>query len=596
MKKLLTILMFSVFLLSTCTVFALTGVEAEETAYNLSDYFSNRDLSGAWDAGEATAIDLNNQNGILITEAGAYVLSGEMRGTVTVSAGDSDKVQLVLNGVDITGENTAAIYVENADKVFITLAEGSQNTLTVSSFDGSSEIDAVIFAKDDITLNGTGSLTIVSANHGIVGKDDLKIAGGTYLITAEGRGIDANDSVRIADGNFTIVSGKDGIRAKNSENSEKGYVLIAGGTFEITAGGGSANGETHTENMMMGFRGSWNGQVSASTDTASTKGVKASGQLIILDGNIAIDAADDAFHTDGNLTVNGGTLNAKSGDDGMHADSTLTINAGNITISQSYEGIEAAAIVINGGDISVTSSDDGLNSAGGSDQSGFWRNDMFSSDGSSITINGGSLYVNAQGDGIDSNGDLYVNGGFIVVSGPTSSGNGALDYNGSAVITGGTVIAAGASGMAENFGSSSTQVAILVNLSGSADTITVSGADGSALFSGTVEKAYQCVVISSPDLSIGETYTVSNASTSTQVTPSSTISGSGSGMGGFGGGFNGGFGGRDGRGNWGDNRQAPDDQQAPDSQQIPNDLFNPGGQMPGGQMPGGWGQHGGGRR
>ncbi|MBQ9298949.1 MAG: carbohydrate-binding domain-containing protein [Clostridia bacterium] len=592
MKKLLTVLMFAVFLLSTCTVFALTGVEAENATYDLNDYFSSRDLSGTWDAAAAVAIDLSHESDVTITEAGVYVLSGETRGTVTVSVGDSDKVQLVLKSVDITAEGSAAIYVENADKVFITLAEGSENTLTIPSFDPSGEIDAAIFAKDDITLNGSGSLTIVSANHGIVGKDDLKITGGTYSITAEGRGIDANDSVRIADGNFTIVSGKDGIRAKNEENADKGYVLIAGGTFDIIAGGGSVNGEVHTESMMMGFRGGWNNsQTVGGTDTGSAKAIKASGRMIILDGAITVDAADDAFHTDGDLTVNGGTLTARSGDDGMHADNTLTINAGSVTISQSYEGIEATAIVINGGDISVTSSDDGLNSSGGSDQSGFWRNDMFASDGSSITINGGNIYVNAQGDGIDSNGDLYVNGGYIVVSGPTSSGNGALDYNGNAVITGGTVIAAGATGMAENFGSASTQASILVNLSGSADTITVSDANGSELFSGTVEKAYQCVVISSPDLAVGQTYTVANSTGSTQITPSSIISGSGSGMGNFGGGFGGG---RNGRGN---QQQAPDgNQQSPDGQQLPNDLFMPGGQMPGGQTPGGWERHGGGRR
>ena len=589
MKKFLSGLIFAVFLMSACTVFALTDGTAETAAYDLSEYFSSRDLSGEWDESEATAIDLNNENGVTITEAGVYVLSGTMRGTVTVSAGDSDKVQLVLKGAAITAENSAAIYVENADKVFITLADGTENTLTVQSFDASSDIDAVIYAKDDITLNGSGALTIVSANHGIVGKDDLKITGGTYTITAEGRGIDANDSVRIADGNITIVSGKDGIRAKNDEDADKGYVLIAGGSFDITAGGGAANGETHTADMAMGFRGGWNTQTT-STDTSSTKGIKASSQVIILDGSITVDAADDAFHTDGSLTVNGGTLNARSGDDGMHANNTLTINAGNITISQSYEGLEATAIVINGGDISVTASDDGVNSSGGNDQSGYWRNDMFASDGSSITINGGSLYVNAQGDGIDANGDLYMNGGSVVVSGPTNSGNGALDYNGSAVITGGTIIAASASGMAENFGSGSTQVAVMVTLNGNAGAITVSNASGSELFRGNVEKSYQCVVISSPDLAVGETYTVSNASSSAQVTPSSIVSGSGSGMGGFGGGFGGG---KNGRGGWNgqqqmpDGQQTPDGQQMPDAQQIPNDLFTPGGQMPGGQMPGG---------
>ena len=592
MKKLLTILVFAVFLLSTCTVFALTDSRAE-SAYDLSEHFTNRDLSGDWDATKAIYLDLNNQSEVSITEEGTYVLSGSMQGSVTVNADDSAKVQLVLNGASITADGTAAIYVAQADKVFITLADGTQNTLTSTAFSEGDSIDAVIFSKDDITLNGSGTLIIVSADNGIVGKDDLKITGGTYVITAEGRGIDANDSVRIADGSFTITAGKDGIRAKNDEDTSKGYVLIAGGSFDITAGGGAENGETHTEQMMMGFRGNWsNGQTStASSDTASTKGVKASGNLIILGGSFNIDASDDAFHTDSDLTVNGGTITAQSGDDGMHANNTLTINDGVITISQSYEGLEGTAIVLNGGDIRVTASDDGINSAGGNDQSGFWRNDMFASDGSCITINGGNIYVNAQGDGIDSNGDLAVNGGTTVVSGPTNSGNGALDYNGSGVITGGTVIAAGASGMVQGFSNGSTQVSILVSLNGSAGNITVTDATGNTLLSGTVEKNYQCVVISSPDLAIGQTYTVSGGSASTQVTPSSTVSGSSGMTGGFGGGMRQGGG----KGGWG-NQQAPDNgQQMPgNSQQIPNDLYVPGSQAPNGQqMPGGFGGHGG---
>ena len=536
MKKLLTILLIAAMMLSTCTVFALTDASAETASVDISEYFSKRDLSGEWDENKAVYVDLNGQSGLDITEAGTYVLSGSMNGTVTVSAGDSDKVQLVLNGVDITAAYAAAICVENADKTFITLAEGSENRLTVSALDEAAEIDAAIFSRDDITLNGSGSLTIVSAGHGIVGKDDLKITGGTYNITAEGRGIDANDSVRIAGGDITVVSEKDAIRAKSDE-SDKGYLLITGGVFSLTVGGGADNGETHTDDMMRSFRGGWGQTVTADDGAASGKGLKASGKIIILDGDITVDAADDALHADGDLTVYGGTLRVRSGDDGLHAGSALTVNGGVIAVSQSYEGLEAAAVTINGGDISVTASDDGVNSSGGNDQSGYWRNDMFASDGSSITVNGGTLYINAQGDGIDSNGDLYVNGGAIVVSGPTNSGNGALDYNGSAVITGGTVIAAGAAGMAENFGSSSTQVTFMTSLNGSAGTIVVSDAAGNALLSGTVEKSFQCLVVSSPDLKVGETYTVSCGGSSVQVTPSAVVSGGGTGMGGFGGGW-----------------------------------------------------------
>ncbi|MBQ8082000.1 MAG: carbohydrate-binding domain-containing protein [Clostridia bacterium] len=581
MKKLWTILMICALALSACSV-----SNAEEIS--LSDYFSDRDLSGAWDAGETSAIDLNGQTAVSITEAGVYVLSGDMQGTVTVSADDNAKVQLVLNGVSITAENNAAIYVEKADKVFITLAEGTQNTLSSTSFDESTNIDGVIFSKEDLTLNGSGSLTVVSANHGIVGKDDLKVTGGTYAITAEGRGIDANDSVRIADGSFTVVSGRDAIRAK-SEDEGKGYVLIAGGAFDLTVNGGAANGEAHTDDWRGFGRGGWN-QYSSNTDaedtSSSAKGIKAKQRLILLDGDIAVNSSDDAFHTDGDLTVYGGNITIQSGDDGMHADNALTINGGTIQITESYEGLEAAAITINDGDIRVRASDDGVNSSGGNDGSGFGRNDMFASDGSSITVNGGTLYVNADGDGIDANGDLTVNGGTVVVSGSTNSGNSALDYNGTGSVNGGTVVAAGAYGMAETFGSASTQVSFMANLTGGAGTITVTDANGKVLLTGDVEKNYQCVVISSPELQIGETYTVSNDTGSVQVTVSAVANGS-SGNWGVGGGH----------GGWNRQQQAPDSMpQMPDGQQQ-----MPGGQqqMPGGQMPGGnpgWGNPGGGRR
>ena len=249
-------------------------------------------------------------------------------------------------------------------------------------------------------------------------------------------------------------------------------------------------------------------------------------------------------------------LTLKSGDDGIHADAALTISGGSVTVSDSYEGLEAADIVIEGGEISVTASDDGLNAAGGSDGSnggGMFGGDPFAAQDASITISGGSLTVNADGDGIDSNGDLTVSGGTIFVSGPTNSGNGALDYNGSGVITGGTLIAAGASGMAENFSNGSTQCSVLVNFSSTVSAgseICVYDSDGTLIASYTPEKNYQCAVISSPALAVGETCTVTAGGTQQTVTLSSTITGGGMGMGGMGG--HGGFGGGGGmQGDWG---------------------------------------------
>ena len=419
--------------------------------------------------------------------------------------------------------------IESADKVFVTLAEGSSNMLTSKAFAENESVDAALFSKQDMTINGSGSLTVVSANHGIVCKDDLKVTGGMISITAEGRGLDGNDSVRIYDGSFTIVSAKDAIRSKEAEKEGKGYVLIAGGSFDLTAGGGAQNAEPHRDEMSMGgFGRPWGFPSSSDSSGSSTKGVKAAQRILISGGTLNVSSADDALHTDGDLIIYDGELNLRSGDDGIHADNALTINGGTVNVLESYEGLEATVLTINGGSISVTASDDGLNVAGGNDSSGFGWNDMFASDGVSlIAINGGSLYVNSAGDGIDSNGDLTMTGGRVVVSGPTNSMNGALDYNGTGTISGGTLIAAGAVGMAENFGSASSQASTMVNLSGQPGEITVKDAEGNILLSATVEKSFSCVVISSPDLIAGNRYTVSSGTSAMEFTAGSGSSGSG---------------------------------------------------------------------
>ena len=180
-------------------------------------------------------------NIITITKEGTYVFSGALsEGQIVVDA-DSAKVQLVLDNADITCASSAAIYVKNADKTFITLAEGSENILmNTAEYEAidDNNIDAVIFSKDDLTLNGKGTLTINSEyGHGIVSKDDLKLVGGTYNITAENHALSGKDSVRIADGTYNLTSGKDGIHSENADDDEKGFVYIASGDFTIESTG-----------------------------------------------------------------------------------------------------------------------------------------------------------------------------------------------------------------------------------------------------------------------------------------------------------------------------------------------------------------------
>ena len=227
-------------LILSSAAFAQAEISAADV--RLSDYFSNRDLSGEWDQSKAVEITLTES--LTITEEGVYVLSGAIAdGTVTVDASGDAKVQLVLNGVSIACAHSACIFVKNADKVFITLAEGTENTLTSTGFSADSEIDGAVYAKDDITFNGKGSLSVTSAKHGIVGNDDVKFGGGVYVIHAGERGVTGKDSVRIFDGVYTIYSVKSPIRSKNKQDDDKGYVLILGGDFYLHMSGADDSGD-----------------------------------------------------------------------------------------------------------------------------------------------------------------------------------------------------------------------------------------------------------------------------------------------------------------------------------------------------------------
>ena len=593
-----------------------------------SDMFSSKDLEVGYDESEVTQITLNGSSAnvegsgasvsgstVTVNKEGTYLLSGTLdNGAIIVDADDKAKVRLIFDGVTVNCDTSAALYVKQADKVFVTLAKGSENPLSNAkdfvAIDDS-DIDAVVYSKDDLTFNGSGSLTVTAKyGHGIVSKDDLVIAGGTYSITAEKKGLSANDSIRVADGDVTVNAGTDALHAENADDASLGYIYIAdgsfrltsgtdgmdasgaiqidNGTFNITTGGGSGNASTKQDGGFNADWGQWGGQfgggqqgktrggkgktVSAdstqlpvtqtatgfgngktatatTSDTNSAKGIKSDSSVAVNNGTIMINSSDDAIHSNNAVTVAGGTLEITSGDDGIHADANLAISGGTVNITKSYEGIEGMSIAISGGNVSVTSSDDGLNAAGGNDQSSMngrpGQNEFAAQDGVSIDISGGVLNVNASGDGIDSNGSLSVSGGEVYVSGSTNNGNAALDFNGEATITGGTVIAAGMSGMAQNFGGNSTQGSMLVAVSNqSADgAVTLKDSSGKTLASYTPAKAYNCVVISTPDVKKGATYTVQTGSASTSVTMDSLVVGGGNGMGGMNGGMGGGMGG-----------------------------------------------------
>lgn len=515
---------------------------------DVSGAFSDRDLDGSYDESKATRIALLDGgttvtgngatvsgNTVTITAAGTYFISGTLsEGQIKVEANEADKVQLVLSGATVTSANSAALHVAKTDKVFLTLADGSENTLATSGAYAAADdsaIDGAVFSRSDLTVNGGGSLAVSSAEgNGIVCKDDVVLASGSATVTAAKHAIQANDSVRIAGGSYTLHAGTDGIHAKNDEDSKLGYIYVAGGSLDITA-------------------------------------------------------ESDGFDANYVLRVDGGTITVSAGDDGLHAESDLTINGGNITVTKSNEGLEGARVTIAGGTQDVAASDDGVNASGdpddsdsssdtdddssknnapGSDRPGTAGSGQMTggqkspaqgqgSQGDStppqgrqggqgngappqsgqggmaagadesayLLITGGTLTVKADGDGLDSNGALEVSGGEVYVSGPTSDGDSAIDYGdgSTATITGGTVVALGSTGMAEGFGNLSTQGSMLISASGNAgDTVTLSDSSGKVLCSYVAQKGFACVLVSAPGVEQGKSYTLKVGSNSIDVT------------------------------------------------------------------------------
>lgn len=556
------------------------SAEAIEADFSQTDaeLFTSRDYETNYDASKAVTIQLNGNSAtassdtveisgstIRITEDTTHIITGTLNdGMIIVEADDTAKLQLVLNGVNINSETSAALYIISADKVFVTLADGTENTLSNGgSYEAIDEnnIDGAVFSKQDLTFNGSGTLTVTSpAGHGIVCKDDLVFTSGNYKVISASHGLDANDSVRITSASITIDAGKDGIHSENTDDMSLGFVYISSGSINIEAegdgisagaylqiksgsiqlltGGGYENGTKASSGSYGGFMGGGrpNRSVSSTTDdesSTSMKGLKAVSDILISDGTIAIDSADDSIHSDASIIINGGTFEIASGDDGVHAEDTLTITACNMNVSQSYEGLEAQTVCLNGGDIEITSSDDGINASGGTDSSGTTggRDGMFGGKGGMgggmsgssngvIEISGGKLTVYAGGDGLDSNGSLTISGGYVYVANPTSGDTSVLDADISPVITGGTFISTGSTTMmAQSFSTSSTQgvIACTTGTQSAGSAITVKDSSGNTIISYEAEYTYVLVIISSPDIVKGETYTLTVGSASDSI-------------------------------------------------------------------------------
>ena len=525
-----------------------------------SAYFTKNDRDSDWDSAGATRITLSGERAnvagggayvldgsVVIAQAGRYILSGTLTdGSVIVSADSTSKVWLLLDGADISRSDDACLRVEQADKVFLTLAAGTENSMTSGAEYSETALNdntgGAIFSRDDLTINGSGSLTVTAAyKHGIDVNDELVITGGKITVDAPQDAIHANDGFCLEQAALTLHAGDEGVNVQGPES----HLYIASGIVDIESGGAA---------------------------------LKCASDMYIEGGSFTLDSQADGLHSGGSVTVTGGSLELRAGDDGIHADSAVAISGGSILISECYEGIEALTIDVSGGEIELYPTDDGLNANGGfsfAPGPGMFMQRVSGTDETAnsetwIHISGGSLtVVNANArdaDGLDSNGDIVISGGTIRVSLNASGSNDAIDYGsesgGSCIVTGGELVACGSSAMAEGFSDSSTQCAVLYNLGYSAEagsTVTVKDAAGREILSYTVPCAFSSVSLSSPDMKLGETYTITVGDKEQEITPDSvsTIVGSTSGMGGWGG-----MGGR-GQRDTADGSERPEDSERP---------------------------------
>lgn len=455
-----------------------------------ASYFEASDLTATYDESKASKISLQGTtatvsgNGVTvsgstveITKAGTYIVEGTAsKVQLKVAAGKEDEVQIVFKNATL--KNTEApVLVDTAKKVILTIADGTKNEVADES---TSTVKGAIYSDSDLTINGKGSLTVTgAASNAIKSKDGIRIVDATITTTAKKHGVAANDFVNVTGATLNLSADEDGIHSDNEDD--------------------------------------------------------------VLLGNI--------YLTNTKITVN-------AGDDGINASNTMLIDEGaTIDVQKSEEGLEARLIHQVGGTVTVKSSDDGLNAKDWTLESSEGQGpgqqtktvkaeaanvkNLDQAGEVKIVIDGGTLTVDAEGDGLDANGSIEINGGTVVVNGPTSGANAALDYDDNGKLNGGTVLFVDNGEMTMGFGSDSSQAFLMASVQGTAGiTVEVVDSSGKTVASLKASKAFSTVLISSPEIKEGEKYTIKVGSNSTTATASKQAANTGGrpGQGGPGGG------------------------------------------------------------
>ncbi|MCH5142809.1 MAG: carbohydrate-binding domain-containing protein [Clostridiales bacterium] len=574
------------------------GVDNSYSSPIIEEMQDNCDLSElSADTSDEGKIIVEPQDGIYeISDSKTYYFKGEYGGIVIAN---KQTPHLIFDGATITNNNGIAIDgTAKKIKLTVTLASGSTNTVTNGGVDSEGEACNAIHIKGDmLAINGKGTLNVISesksaikaskaiaivdatlnltaVNHAITGasvaaqnctvnvtsagKDGINAEcdGATgfrtsdgfvalnnvnYTCSVSGDGIQASTVVYIDDGDYNIKTTGNFVQ-KTSENmslygmtADDFKYVYSGGVYKRIASDETGRySSSSLYGLSQGCKGIKAGEIEYEDDNKNTVVVTDGDYLIaIVDGTLNIDSTDDSIHSNsGDVLIAGGTFTMSTCDDAITSDNLTKITGGNITITSSYEGIEGGYVEIGGGKIDLTASDDGINAA---------------SDDKSVTehiiISGGDITVDASGDGIDSNGSILISGGTVTVHGPTTGRDAGLDADRGIVITGGTVFVTSTLGMVETPSSNSTQYVVSYahqSIIASGSTVTLCDEAGKSLVSVTVKKSCQSIILSSPDLEKGKTYSIYGGNTEmTSFTISSIITTIGSQGGSFpGGGFN----------------------------------------------------------
>ncbi|MEE0155187.1 MAG: carbohydrate-binding domain-containing protein [Agathobaculum butyriciproducens] len=449
-KKLLAALLASALaagLLPTSACAAPYYTTATATLVTLTDSFATA-------KGKYTGYEIDGTD-VSITAAGTYVFSGDCdNGSITVKKGVTG-VTIVLNGLTLTNDGSAAITLNKTAEASLIAAAGTTNT--VADTEGSNDENAAVKVKSgaSLSISGTGALTVDgNAKNGIKGAADavITVAEVKLNINAANDGLSCDDELNITGGTLSITAGGDAVKASpdtgdtgNPDTTSLGNVTISGGTLTLNAAedGIQADGDLTISGGTFHVKTNGGHTTTLTDDSASCKGFKAGKTLTVTGGTLTVDSADDALHANTDVTISGGTLTLATGDDGVHADNDLVIGTKGssstttpkINITTSYEGLEGTTVNVYSGDIDVVASDDGVNAANSTLGE---RSDKYA-----INIAGGDLYIDAGSDGLDSNNDINMTGGKVEVYGADAVMDAAIDYDGTFTLSGGTLFGAG---------------------------------------------------------------------------------------------------------------------------------------------------------